>query len=99
MKAVTATVMTILIIVLAAFSFTPTDTRVDVKDKYYVPIGVTYTGHMEHGLPEGFGLLKFDDGSYYSGEFSGGRFDGNGIFVSASGERLDGTFKEGVFVK
>jgi hypothetical protein len=41
---------------------------------------VTYTGDVRGGLFSGDGMLFFTNEEYYSGHFSGGRFDGEGTY-------------------
>lgn len=42
------------------------------------------------GFSNGFGKLKFPDGSHYEGNWSKGRYNGRGIYMTKSGANYDG---------
>lgn len=57
---------------------------------------VTITGNFRDGnLESGRASLAWPDGSKYDGEQVGGKFEGQGVFVSAQHDRLDGQWKAG----
>jgi hypothetical protein len=57
---------------------------------------VTITGTFHDGnLESGHATLSWPDGSKYDGEQTGGRFNGQGVFVSAQQDRLQGNWKDG----
>ncbi len=57
---------------------------------------VTITGSFHDGnLESGHATLSWPDGSKYDGDQAGGTFDGQGVFVSAKQDRLQGNWKDG----
>jgi len=57
---------------------------------------VTITGAFHDGnLESGHATLSWPDGSKYDGDQTGGRFNGQGVFVSAEQDRLEGNWKDG----
>jgi hypothetical protein len=42
----------------------------------------------------GNGILNYEDGSYYTGEFKNGKIDGYGIKYYKNGDRYSGDWKE-----
>ncbi|VVC24206.1 MORN motif [Cinara cedri] len=49
--------------------------------------GITYEGQFNDGLPEGTGIVKWPDGSWYKGEFRRGLRHGYGLHVSCENGR------------
>ena len=57
---------------------------------------VTITGTFHNGnLQNGRASLAWPDGSKYDGDQIGGKFSGQGVFVSAQQDRLEGEWKDG----
>ncbi len=59
--------------------------------------GKTYYGELdgrERTSPEGLGVWIYSDGSYFKGEWRGGKRQGKGIFHRANGEEYRGDFKD-----
>ena len=56
----------------------------------------TYTGSTVNGKPEGTGVFTDKDAAItYSGQWSGGKFDGNGAVQYADGTHEEGMYLEG----
>ena len=47
---------------------------------------------MMNGMPHGNGILAFDDGGKYEGDFDSGKKHGNGKFTWPNGKIYDGNF-------
>lgn len=57
---------------------------------------VTISGTFRDGnLESGHAALSWPDGSKYDGDQTGGKFNGQGVFISAQQDRLQGTWKDG----
>ena len=50
-----------------------------------------------NGKSNGFGRYLFIDGGYYAGQFKAGLFDGKGMYVTQSGQVIDGLWKKDIF--
>ncbi len=57
-----------------------------------------YTGHLERGVPDGYGELIYSDGGKYNGMFDGGKLHGEGTYTWANGNVFDGTWEYGIRV-
>ena len=57
--------------------------------------GVTYSGYLSMGVPDGWGEMIFANGDTYSGEFDNGVRTGYGYYVWISGDRYEGYFQDG----
>lgn len=59
-----------------------------MKGSYQYPDGSQYKGDWnDDGQREGFGLMKFTDGSQYYGMFVAGLFEGPGVMVFSDNSR------------
>ena len=55
-----------------------------------------YTGGLKAGVPNGEGTLTYTNGDRYTGNFSDGKFQGKGNFISKSGKwQFSGNFSDG----
>ena len=55
-----------------------------------------YRGSVLNGHPHGLGRQEFDDGSWFDGQWSNGRFlQGEGMYICASGDWFIGSFLDG----
>lgn len=54
-----------------------------------------YDGSFENNIPEGVGMLKFEDGRQYKGQFIKGKPHGKGHFSWKNGNTYEGEFFEG----
>jgi len=53
----------------------------------------TYYGPLQSGIPQGIGLMTFDNGNIYYGNWKLGKMDGNGVILDNNGNLLyDGEF-------
>lgn len=57
--------------------------------------GRHYTGSLENGLKNGYGVFKNIDGSSYEGFFLNDKFHGKGKLNSADGSSYDGNYFNG----
>ena len=55
-----------------------------------------YVGDLKEGLPDGFGVYHYDDGSVYEGHFKDGKYEGTGRLVDRLGNEYIGDFKNGM---
>ena len=55
-----------------------------------------YEGDVLNGKPHGHGKMTYNDGSTYEGEWKDGKWDGEGVFISAV-DTLSGQFDDGMF--
>lgn len=55
-----------------------------------------YIGEEQNGVPNGFGVYHYDDGSVYEGNFKDGIFEGTGRLVDRLGNEYIGDFKNGM---
>ncbi len=55
-----------------------------------------YVGEEKNGVPEGFGVLNYSDGSVYTGAFKDGKYHGTGEFIDKNGISYLGGFENGV---
>lgn len=62
---------------------------------YYWADGTTYKGRWKADMMNGWGEIKFPDGSKYTGNFVNGIRNGHGIFIWANGDKYQGGFKGG----
>ncbi len=63
---------------------------------YYAGLGQEkYSGEMQHGQMDGYGVLLHSNGSTYTGQFRHGVPTGYGVKVNVFGERYLGEFCEG----
>jgi hypothetical protein len=56
-----------------------------------------YMGQSKNKMPHGFGVLDFDDGSYYQGMYQFGIPNGPGTFCDAKGNKQTGIFRNGEY--
>ena len=68
--------------------------------KEYASGNFVYSGGLENGLFDEYGVISFENGDSYSGYFTDGRFDARGVYshVGDSPEdnwRFEGIFKDG----
>lgn len=66
-------------------------------DKFVQGHFFTKQGRLEDGSPDGEGIVRWPDGSWYQGEFQGGLRHGRGLYVSAEDGRrpYGGQWKHG----
>ena len=81
-----------------------TDLESTVKDGYVVGYSydnhISYTGYIKNGVPHGEGIYVWSmTNCIYFGEFSEGKYEGNGTFVWHNGDKLIGTFSKGAPVQ
>ncbi|MBQ7850343.1 MAG: hypothetical protein IJ343_11510 [Clostridia bacterium] len=55
----------------------------------------TYTGELTSGTPNGYGVIRWQDGSVYEGEWLNGAYHGPGEMHWANGDAYTGTFFRG----
>ena len=58
----------------------------------------SYKGETKDGLPDGFGVMIKNE-YIYAGEFSQGKFNGNGTIYYKNGDEFEGVFVDGKAVK
>ena len=58
---------------------------------------IKYVGEYRDELPNGYGILDYDYGGIFVGEFKHGDMHGRGTVVSADGERHVGTFEKNLY--
>lgn len=70
----------------------------DVKQEQLEFDGGAYSGELNSskGTAEGYGVLRLNDGSVYSGNFKDSKFHGYGSYILASGSIYLGEWKYGV---
>lgn len=56
-----------------------------------------YMGQSKNKMPHGFGVLDFEDGSYYQGMYQFGIPNGPGTFCDAKGNKQTGIFRNGEY--
>lgn len=62
-----------------------------IKDEQF-----TYTGTLLKGVPEGKGIMVFQNGDTYTGDFKAGKFNDQGTFTSKKDKwTYSGSFKAG----
>jgi len=44
---------------------------------------------------DGYGIMVFDDGSYYEGDWRNGKMDGKGSYIYKDGQKYIGSWKSG----
>ena len=66
------------------------------KGKMSYPHG-NYEGELYHGMPHGFGVMRYHTGDVYEGYFEKGLFCGQGKLVYATGDYYIGEFKNHTF--
>ena len=54
-----------------------------------------YTGEVENGVPNGFGIMIFLNGNKYIGGWKDGRWSGQGTFTTSNGSKYVGELKNG----
>ena len=52
-------------------------------------------GDLKNELPDGKGIMIYEDGSKYDGEWKEGQKDGKGTFTASDGMKYVGEFKHG----
>ena len=57
--------------------------------------GSRYVGQAVNGLPEGKGIMYWNDDNRYEGDFRNGNPEGKGIFYANNGDRYEGDFRNG----
>ena len=55
-----------------------------------------FYGQVINGLPEGKGVMTYNDGDKYEGEWKNAKFEGRGIYTWNNGDRYIGDFKNGL---
>ncbi|XP_045189670.1 MORN repeat-containing protein 4-like isoform X2 [Mercenaria mercenaria] len=69
-----------------------------MKGTYQYGDGSQYKGEWsEEGQREGYGIMKFTDGSQYYGMFKAGLCEGPGVMVFSDNSRYEGEFQHGKF--
>ncbi len=58
-----------------------------------------YEGNFSRGEPHGWGELRIFNGNKYIGEFKTGLYHGQGVRTTADGERFEGIWQDGDFVR
>lgn len=61
--------------------------------------GTTYQGEFRDNMPNGHGTMTHTDGAVYVGAFENGKRHGHGLMTFPDGEKLEGEWKEAVFVE
>ncbi|MGT2847327.1 MORN repeat-containing protein [Streptococcus massiliensis] len=56
---------------------------------------IIYKGTLVRSKMNGKGVLTFENGDKYDGNFRNGTFDGQGTFTAASGWKYEGNFSNG----
>ena len=54
-----------------------------------------YVGQVVNGLPEGKGIMYYNDGERYEGDWRNGLPEGKGIYYYNDGARYEGDFRNG----
>jgi hypothetical protein len=65
----------------------------EITGQAYTTGGFTYSGGFQNRLFDGYGTIRFQDGSVYSGQFKEGRFNGDGMLYGNG--RIDVHFQDG----
>ena len=68
----------------------------DNKNKELTNQNGRYIGQVVNGLPEGKGIMYYNDGDRYEGDWKNDKREGKGIFYWKDGERYEGDFKNGI---
>jgi hypothetical protein len=55
-----------------------------------------YVGDKQNNMPNGTGIMKFNDGDQYIGSFLNGKFDGKGKYIWINGYSYDGDWVNGL---
>lgn len=71
----------------------------DGNGSYIWANGDKYIGSFSRGLIHGKGAMYFGDGSSYSGSFKRGHFHGQGIYKGPEGQKKEGFWYLGVFLR
>lgn len=98
MKKVPFVAATVIIILSACYALGVfgVDSLVRVEEKQFSEFA--FSGYMKNGLFDGIGTIHFDNGEVFSGNFSQGRFDGEGVFIDSSDSVIYfGQFRDGLF--
>lgn len=61
--------------------------------------GTTYVGQWSADVQQGLGAAQYADGRAYSGEWNEGLRHGRGVLTTSAGERMEGLFRDNVFVE
>ena len=69
--------------------------KYDFDPKNPVNKRVKYIGQVLNGVPEGKGVMEWNNGERYEGEWKNDLKDGKGIHYFPNGERYEGEFKNG----
>ena len=56
---------------------------------------VRYIGQVLNGVPEGKGVIYWNNGDRYEGDWKNDNKEGKGIYYSNNGDRYEGDFKNG----
>ena len=56
----------------------------------------TYTGEFENRVPQGYGMIVFDNGEGYRGMWKLGLSHGKGLYITQNGNGYYGEFKDGL---
>ena len=65
--------------------------------KYNNSERIKYIGQVLNGVPEGKGVMYWDNGDRYNGEWKNDKKEGKGIYYNNNGDRYEGDFKNGLF--
>ncbi len=55
----------------------------------------TYTGNLDYGIPQGYGVKVWNDGERYEGEWDYGSFHGEGTYTWTDGTVYSGSWDQG----
>ncbi|MBR4324173.1 MAG: caspase family protein [Bacteroidales bacterium] len=58
-----------------------------------------YVGEIMNEKPNGYGAMLYQNGDIYYGKFTYGDFDGQGVYVDKAGNKQEGLYYKGSFVK
>ena len=65
------------------------DNRVS-KELITLDCGITYEGHWKDNVKDGYGIMKWPDGSVYEGEWNNDKFSGVGRLRYGNGDSYEG---------
>ena len=75
------------------------DNKPNGQGLFSSPSGKHYQGGFKDGKLNGYGVMIYPDGSRYEGQFKDDKRHGQGIMIYLDdGRRLEGEFKEDVFI-
>ena len=56
---------------------------------------IKYIGQVLNGVPEGKGVMYWDNGDRYNGEWKNDKKEGKGIYYFSDGDKYEGDYKNG----